>query len=531
MNLVLCAWFPNWPVQRVIRNQLETGNGKGETLLVLHTSSETAPKVIACSSRAARQGIRPGMPLAEARGLTPRGDFQPHDPAADRDHLRRLAWQCLTWTPRAGLDSTDPPESLFLDLTGCVRRPGDSHQLASQVRTHFQTQQYDVRIAIAPTWGAAWAVARECETNPQRRRTHRNTSRPDLSNSHSPITVLEDRGAIQESLRPFPVDRLRLPAGTLALLEESGLKTIGSLLDLARSALPSRYAEVLRRLDQALGRVEELLDPELPPIPVRTAVRFETPIADRVILHHVLRRQLDDLGEQLERRRQETQQVQVVWKTDEGDTEQFEVRLLRPTASPRLLWDLLWLRVESLSLPGALADLEMEAVPCLPERLRQSTLFEDDGRREAEFRHLVERLNGRLGNGRSLRFRRVEDFQPERAFVLQPWEEGNGGDSPGTSEARSRECEEPDRPLLVMTRPVALRTVADEATGRPLRFRWQQQDQIVALCTEPERIVTGWWRGATVARDYFRIETTSGTRFWLFFERPAARWFLQGVFE
>lgn len=529
MNLVLCAWFPNWPVQRVVREQPEKGRGKGETLLVLHSPSETAPKVIACSRRAARLGIHPGMPLAEARGLTPRGDFQPHDPAADRDHLRRLAWQCLTWTPRAGLDSAEPPESLFLDLTGCVPHLGDSQQFGRQVRTHFETQQYDVRIAIAPTWGAAWAIAREENRDRKRRGTSREKTSPAPASSDSPIAVIEDRDAIRQRLRPLPIDRLRLPAGTLASLEESGLGTIGSLLDLSRSAIPSRYGEALRRLDQALGSAEELLQPELPPVPVRSVARFENPIADMTVLQHVLRRQLEELGTQLTRRRQETQQVQVFWKTEERDTEEFEIRLLRPTASPRLLWELLWLRVESLSLTAGLAELEMEAVPCLPERLRQSTLFEDDGRRESEFRHLVERLNGRLGHGRSLRFRRVEEFSPEREFLLEPW--GEGLESPVTAESNSPERLEPDRPLLVMARPVVIRAVVDEATGRPLRFRWQQRDQVIVLCTGPERIVTGWWRGTFAARDYFRVETTSGSRFWLFFERPAARWFLQGVFE
>ena len=47
----------------------------------------------------------------------------------------------------------------------------------------------------------------------------------------------------------------------------------------------------------------------------------------------------------------------------------------------------------------------------------------------------------------------------------------------------------------------------------------------------PERIQTGWWRGRTVGRDYYRVETACGRRFWLFRRLRDGRWFLHGAFE
>jgi protein ImuB len=47
----------------------------------------------------------------------------------------------------------------------------------------------------------------------------------------------------------------------------------------------------------------------------------------------------------------------------------------------------------------------------------------------------------------------------------------------------------------------------------------------------PERIETGWWRGPMVARDYYRVETALGRRFWLFRRLADGRWFLHGPFE
>jgi len=67
----------------------------------------------------------------------------------------------------------------------------------------------------------------------------------------------------------------------------------------------------------------------------------------------------------------------------------------------------------------------------------------------------------------------------------------------------------------------------------PLPFRegpgegWQR----IVRTWGPERIQTGWWRGRWVARDYYRVETTSGERFWLFRRLSDGQWFLHGTFE
>ena len=47
----------------------------------------------------------------------------------------------------------------------------------------------------------------------------------------------------------------------------------------------------------------------------------------------------------------------------------------------------------------------------------------------------------------------------------------------------------------------------------------------------PERIETGWWRRACMRRDYYRVETTAGLRFWLFRDLDDGGWFLHGSFE
>jgi protein ImuB len=47
----------------------------------------------------------------------------------------------------------------------------------------------------------------------------------------------------------------------------------------------------------------------------------------------------------------------------------------------------------------------------------------------------------------------------------------------------------------------------------------------------PERIETGWWDGADVARDYYIACAPSGAEVWVYRERlPPHGWWLHGVF-
>src|SRR5207248_5677028 len=86
------------------------------------------------------------------------------------------------------------------------------------------------------------------------------------------------------------------------------------------------------------------------------------------------------------------------------------------------------------------------------------------------------------------------------------------------------------RPLSIWPEPIAIEVLASFPDGLPQRFTWAGVEQQVAHGWGPERIETGWWRGADVGRDYYVVETTTGERFWLFRTLPDGSWFLHGIF-
>ena len=59
----------------------------------------------------------------------------------------------------------------------------------------------------------------------------------------------------------------------------------------------------------------------------------------------------------------------------------------------------------------------------------------------------------------------------------------------------------------------------------------------VAKADGPERIHGEWWRSdseTNLIRDYYRVETSDGARYWIFRDAPAEQgggWWLHGVGE
>jgi protein ImuB len=101
------------------------------------------------------------------------------------------------------------------------------------------------------------------------------------------------------------------------------------------------------------------------------------------------------------------------------------------------------------------------------------------------------------------------DHRPERAWQTSP----PGRKSPPLTTA--------ERPLWLLQQPLELET----RDGQPL------QNGPLVLREGPERIESGWWDGADVARDYYVATNGAGEQLWIFRERRGRRgWYVHGFF-
>ena len=225
-----------------------------EAPFVLAVAGSGGPRIAALNEAAEAAGLALGEPLADARAKAGEVQTRAIDSAADDAALRRLALWATRYTPTASpWGEENGADGFFLDIEGAAHLFGGEERLLADLSLRLERNfGLPARLAIADTPGMAWALARF---------------------ARAPSPVLPP-GQEAQALAPLPVEALRLSPDTCRTLRRLGFKTIGALLDKPRAPFAARFpAELLRRIDQALGRIEEPLIPIVAP-PVYHTLRY-----------------------------------------------------------------------------------------------------------------------------------------------------------------------------------------------------------------------------------------------------------------
>jgi protein ImuB len=565
MSRIVSVWLPRWPILRFLAAQAIVRPDKPvdpDRPFVLAIAGAGGSRIATLNVAAEQAGLAPGEPLADARAKA--GFLQVRAVAASADDaaLRRLALWATRYTPTASpWNESNGADGFFLDIEGSAHLFGGETRLLADLAGRLERFGLPARLAVADTPGAAWAASR----------FHR-----------APLFVLPS-GQEAAALAAMPIEALRLGPETRTALRRLGFKNIGALIDQPRAPFAARFAaELLRRLDQAFGRVEEQLVPIVaPPIyhslhyllePVVTAQAIVA-WANRLMqnLVHVLTR--DDVG---------ARSLRLCLYRVDGAVETIEIGLTLPTRSVSHVARLIGLKLEALT---ALQDdsfgfeaigLAVTRAETMPARQIEFVTTTADGDRAERCAALVDALRQRLGPQSVRRFEAVASHVPERAEILPPVDRlqfpppGRGrvgvgvndvvgvntvdvtpprlaplATLPLSGEGKWPEPEQP-RPLLLLPRAEPTEVTALVPDGPPRRFCWRGVTYDVEASQGPERIGAEWWRAPYLSahfresngtphranatgtsrgderqqltRDYYLVEDANGRRFWLFRE-------------
>ena len=254
---------------------LKRRGSESDQPLVLIADSAHGPRVTAANRAGYAAGAQVGMMLADMRALCPQVVTAPADPAGDLALLEGLALWAQRWGPWSALD---PPDGLVVDVTGVAHLYGGEAALLEDARRRLAARGLAARLAIAPTAGAAWALAHYGDgtaiLGPTTPSSLRGGEAGEAIQGGARGSGLlraarnDDEGGWEAMLDHLPVAALRLDPATLLVLRRLGLKRIGELSGVARDALARRFrairapaANPLIRLDQLTGRVPEPLLP------------------------------------------------------------------------------------------------------------------------------------------------------------------------------------------------------------------------------------------------------------------------------
>jgi protein ImuB len=464
--------------------------------------------------------------------------------------LERLVAWGEAFSPLVGLDQEPTPAGLLLDITGIAARHGGERPLAEQIQRQLHQQGYWSQLGLADTLGAAWALAHTARsTEPVGPSEPVGPTRPaGPARATGGEIHIAPPGESWQALAPLPVAALRLSDTALAWLAELGLERIAQLADLPRAGISSRLgAEVLQRLDQALGRVPEIFLAYQSQQPCVARWQAEHPTARYEVLRQVVEHLSHHLAEQLASQQQGALQLRCRLhceprhrqaSSDDPCAEgkfaaiEWDVSLFRPTPQADYLWQLLQTQLEQRHLPGPVVAVELSAVATAPLRQHQPQLWDSDalGAAAEPLAHLIDRLSNRLGPQAVCAARLRAGVLPETAYALIPLA-GSQSSRAGLHAGLDRTPPAADhRPLRLLHPPRPLHTISLTPQGEPLRFVASGAAEQVVHAWGPERIETSWWQGPSVRRDYYRVHCASGARWWLFRNLDDQHWFLHGEF-
>jgi protein ImuB len=488
-----------------------------EAPLVIAAEVKSAQRLAAVNDVAAGLGLKPGMALADARAMYPAIAVAEANPAADRRLLEAIADWCDRYTPLIGLD---PPDGLMFDITGCAHLFGGEVILCRDLVRRLASQGLRARVAVADTVGCAWAVGR-----------------------YGTVAIVPSEET-RTILLPLPLAALRIAPDVAADLAQVGLKRIADVIDRPRAPLAARFGEdFVRRLDQAMGCVDEPITPRLPVAPYVTERRFAEPIGLEADVLATIEHLAQELSRLLEQRGEGARGLQVALFRTDGKVHRIVVGTGAPLRDVTRIRALFAERLVALNDewdPGFGFDVIRLCAFASDrsEPLQTGLAAPDDN---AELSHLIDRLGARFGLRRITRLVPQDTHIPEFA-VMAVAAHAILPSPTRVEEARGRALEQdslaPIRPIRLFEKPERIEATAEVPDGPPMQFTWRNVRHVVTHAEGPERIAMEWWRddkGRALTRDYFRVESREGVRVWLYREglygtKTPPTWFLHGVF-
>ncbi|MBU2377877.1 MAG: DNA polymerase Y family protein [Alphaproteobacteria bacterium] len=528
MRRIVSVWLIDWPVTVRARSAGHTppdpfAADAGPHALILRTARGAMIHALNPAARALN--LSRGQTQADALAMIPHLVCHPADPVADARALDALAIWAERWSPSVTVDPSDGGlEGLFLDLTGATHLFGGEAETVAAIEQRLGQAAIRARCAMAPSPGAAWALARWGQG----------------------VRIATDQ-TLGDALAPLPVEALRIDDAALKQARRFGLKTIGSLYAMPRAGLARRFRDgagvgLVRRLDQALGATAEGLTPTRAPPRYRGWEAYADPLTDTAGIEARLPDLCDRLARTMEGDGQGARALTLTAFRVDGRTSAVSVRMGRALREVSI-----WMRlfretgIERID-PGFGIDALMLTADTEPVIALQTALGDEDQTRHAEGRAaLIDRLSARLGEAAVQIATPQGSWMPERAERWRPALTASPRLTDGVADPGRT------RPLLMLDPPEPVEAIAELPDGAPARFTWRRVSRRVARADGPERLSPEWWRprpdGRQVrTRDYYRVEDDQGLRYWLFREglygpeytgapdeRPPS-WWMHGMF-
>ncbi len=452
------------------------------------------------NEQALQEGIACGKTLADARALCAEVMVLDYDAEQLSQVLSELAEACLRFAP---VVAPDAPDGINLDCSGCAHLWGGEEPYAQAIVNYFAAMGFQLRLAMADTVGAAWAVAHYAS---------------------QPLQIVPE-GAQAQALAHLPPAALRILPDTVHRMQQLGFKQIAQFMTIPAPVLKRRLGPMLLcRLGQALGVEPECLLPIKVLSPYCEQLSCLEPVLTVGGIDIALRHLVERLCQRLSNERKGARSLQLrAYRTD-GSRQEVQIGTNNPSADRQHLYQLLVLKRSGLRPEAGFEAFELEALLVEDMGDTQETLWGQKSRQE-DVGSLLDSIAAKMGRDCIKCYRPVERHWPERALAVQSqWKAQQALSWPASI-----------RPLHLLARPEPIQVMVPLPDYPPILFVHKGKVYKVLRADGPERIEPEWWHCSEPARDYYRAEDDKGARYWLFrqghySEPETVRWFLHGYF-
>jgi len=404
---LLHLYWPHLPIR--LARARHSDSFPTDRPVILGGQPWTDGTVIDADPAARALGVRRGIPLGSAHRLAPEAAFLDPEPEADAAAVEAAFETLARFSPGlAGTtDAIDPAFGLMeLQADGLDRLWGPEPVLVDRlVRALDGGLPGPPRPGIAGTRFGATVAAGHTE--------------PGVLRAVEP-------GEDARFLAPLPSTLLTPDADVRARLTRFGLRRIGAVAELPKSALVARFGEEGERL-HARSRGEELepFRPRRAPERLTLALPIDPPVAETESLRFVLHRLAAALAAQIEARGMAAARanlrltLELAFAAAGTPAEMaVEQRFPEPTADADAIERLLLARLERTPPPAPVERIELELAGVEPAVGQQLPLFVPQAARTSRLGWQLARLALTFGEDR---VRRVALADTEAPLAEQRW--------------------------------------------------------------------------------------------------------------
>ncbi len=424
--------------------------------------------------------------------------------------MKRLAVWAERFTSFVVIESRNV---LLLEVAGSVRLFDGIESIRQRILRGLDAQGLTAMLAVAPTPLASIWLAKSGRD-----------------------ACIDDVSRLVGSLGRLSLACLGWPKTVTESLHGMGAACIGDCLRLPRQGFARRFgADFLNELDRAVGRLPDPRESHHAPERFCADAELDEEQSDSERLLPVCRELLQKLERFLRTRQVRIQRVRFSFFHLRADATHLTLGRVQAGQGIDHWFDLLRIKFDRIVLPAPVIAIRLRGGEGQLSSMETAGLqfVESTPSRETSIVCLVERLSARMGAAAVHGVEAVAEHRPQYAWRRTPLLDEVPGCASATRYWNKQEAPQLSRdvrrvgslllrrPLWVLETPEALAT----CEGLPL------YQGALTLLDGPERLESGWWDDAGIARDYFVAQTNEGVHVWIYQDRRAGEtWYLHGIF-